>query len=277
MRRALKAALGGVLLAACGIEAVGSAPGARPEPENDAAPANDAPIGNVDGPEQADAATDGETLDAPNDAPLTFCQKLTMPATFCADFDDPSDASPGAGWETTFRDTDGSVTITDSTSTFASAPRALHVTSTQGANAGLRRSFVVTSSISVELDARFVAVLDSGVVGPLRVTPPTQIAAQDFYFYTQTFDSYFQQYDKYSNLALPTLAPNTWHHIALSMVASGGNWIVNASLDGVSGWANHTMDHPWTKPVTIDVDVGLILYTVQSDEAYVDNVVIRVQ
>jgi len=61
------------------------------------------------------------------------------------------------------------------------------------------------------------------------------------------------------------------------MTVSGGNWVVDASVDGVAGWTNHTMDHPWTKPVTIDVDVGLILYGLQADEGYVDNVVVRAQ
>lgn len=284
MRGRLLLGVAAMLFSACGLGVVGGGTDAGESPEAGA------DVGGTDvtppppPPPEADgsfeAATDGgadadAALDAPPDAPLTFCQTVSPPPTFCADFDGPA-AVPGTGWTTVL--TDAGATVALSSTYSVSAPRSLHVTSTQSATAGLEKSLTVTTSLTVDFEVRFTDVPEAGVVGPMRISPPAPFPGQDFYVYEHTFGLYFQEYgDDYSNTIGTPPSLNAWHHVSFAIQANGGGWTVTTAFDGTNTWTNHPVLHPWTKPVTVGVALGVVLYGLAVGETYVDNVVIRAQ
>lgn len=207
---------------------------------------------------------------------MTFCDTITPVPSFCADFDDPADTNPNAGWDVTpTLDAGASVTLSSTTST--SAPRSLRATSTQGKPANVTKMFPMTSQISVELDVRFTMLPTSGNVAPIRVTPPSY-PGMDVYYFASSGGSYFQEFgDDYSS-GLPAPALNVWHHLVITISTSGATSTITASMDGALGWNNHTLLHPWPTPTTAILHVGLAsLYMLNNGDVFVDNVVVRVQ
>jgi hypothetical protein len=264
---------------ACGLGVLGSATdgtaggdAASSEASADASASTDATP--ADGG-SLDATTDA--TDAAPDGPITFCTTVTPAPTFCADFDDPADASPSAGWTTTHVDAGSS--LASSTTVYTSAPRSLHATSPTGVVASVESTFTMLSTLSVEFDVRYASLPASGAgdVSPVLLTPPT-FPGFDVYYFAYANGSYFQEYgDDYSpGLAAPSL--NTWHHVKISITTNGTTSTIDASVDGTAGWTNHTLKHAWPTPTIASVRLGLAgLYQVASAEAFIDNVVVRVQ
>lgn len=260
---------------ACGLSVLGTR---ADEPETGDATSTDGSSldASSDVTSSLDALSgDADAADAPPDAPVTFCTKLTPMPTFCADFDDPADASPSAGWGNPSLDAGAS--LTSSVTVYASAPRSLHSTSTQGSSAVVEQKFPMTSRISVDFDVRFTALPATGDVSTIRLTPPV-FPGMDVYYFVYSTGSYFQEFgDDYSAaLAAPTL--DAWHHVAIAITTNGVTSTITASMDGAAGWTNHTLLHTWPTPTTALLQLGLAdLYLVNSSEVFIDNVVVRVQ
>jgi hypothetical protein len=135
----------------------------------------------------------------------------------------------------------------------------------------------MTSKVSVDFDVRFTSLPVTGDVSAIRLTPPAY-PGMDVYYFVHSTGSYFQEFgDDYSTaLVAPTL--DTWHHVAIAIATNGVTSTITASMDGAAGWTNHTLLHTWPTPTTAILQLGLAdLYMVNGSEAFVDNVVVRVQ
>jgi hypothetical protein len=269
-RKALLVALSAGLWA-CGLSAVGSkvddaGTGDAASSEASAAdvPSSDASVN--------DALVDAE---AAPDGPVTFCTTVSPPPTFCADFDDPAASGPSAGWENL--SLEAGTSVVSSTTVYSTAPRSLQATSTLGYSAVVEKQLPMTSRISVDFDVRYPTLPVTGVVSAIRLTPPIY-PGMDVYFFARTTNSYFQEYGDDYSAFLPAPSLDTWHHVAITITTTGLSSMIDASVDGIVGWKNHTLLHPWPSPTIATLQVGLAnLYAVTSGEAFVDNVVVRTQ
>ena len=225
----------------------------------------------------APEATAIADADAGN-GPATYCSTLVPAATFCADFDEPGNASPSAGWDTSSVDGGASVSVTVSTTTYESAPRSLHVTATGGGSGVVTKRFAMNSKIRVDLDVLFTAhVASPAAVAPLRLTPPVY-PGMDVYLFAASAGIYFQEYGNDFSTMLPSPTLNAWHHVIVSITTIGTTSTIDASFDGTAAWSGHTLADTWPAPTTATLDVGLPdLYQAADAEVFVDNVVVRVQ
>src|SRR5262249_54082843 len=131
--------------------------------------------------------------------------------------------------------------------------------------------------VSVDFDVWFASLSAAGDTAPIRLTPPA-FPGMDVYYFANPSGAYFQEYGDDYSAALATPALSTWHHISITIVTNGTTSTIDASIDGTAGWTGHTLKHPWPTPTTAIVEVGLAdLYGETNGEAYVDNVVVRVQ
>jgi hypothetical protein len=290
------------VLTACGIGVVGVATTDSPETGNDSgrdsttdtsvAEAAAFADGGIDAPNtivdaNADADEDAETnpdvdaggpvkdagTDADASGPDTFCKKLTPKADVCADFDEGPDVN--AGWDPEPLDAGASVSM--STTVFESGTRSLHAQSTQGKPAVLRKTLMVTTSLTVDYDVYYPALPASGDVSTVLASPPT-FPGFDVYFFVSNNTTYFQEYgDQYSSMlaAAPT---NTWQHVSLAFTLTSNATTATAKFGATTYWNNQQLSHTWPTPVQLTVEVGLAnLYQVTASEAYLDNIVIRAQ
>ena len=244
----------------------------------DAFPADAADVTDAAMPDTNVTDTATEDAGRPDAAPdaldsATFCATVMPPPTFCADFDEP-DASPGGGWNYTVSEAGASVTLSETT--FTSAPRSLHATSAQGGAGSVSLAFSMVNKISVDFDVFYTALPDSGDVSSVLLTGP-MFPGQDIYYFAHTTGSYFQEFgnDYSPGLSAPSL--NAWHHVSIAVATTGAKSTISASIDGTSGWTNHTLMQAWPASTTAILQIGLAsLYQVANyEEVFVDNVVVR--
>jgi hypothetical protein len=234
-------------------------------------------IATDEGTSSIDAGADAGQP-APNDAASvptvdaagkSFCASLTTPALFCDDFDTAPDAS--FGWD---RKT-GSPQRTTSQS--SSPPASLDALVATPSPALLEKDFKgVTTSISVELDVRYVTLPTGNPISPVVIAASSDQAGY-LYLYVQSDRSYMQvSNDEYSGWEQPPPTAGAWHHVSASVTFSGTATKFAGALDGKAyDWSTVPKTaHPWQTPTTVTVRVGANPYQV-TGEVFVDNVVVN--
>ncbi|MBX3229066.1 MAG: hypothetical protein KIT84_01910 [Labilithrix sp.] len=277
---------------ACGLSIVGASPDAIDAGEDDAAAASlpDAPAspdafdGDTAAPSVRDAEPDvrdagADVRDAEPDVrdatgPTTFCTGST--ATFCADFDDPADASVPAGWEPPALGLGASVLLVNAPPAHSS-PRSLRAVSTMGNPAIVRKNVVVNTSLTVDFWVRFDGLPSAGgsVVSPFRITPPDP-PGEDFFFFVSTQQSYFQEYGNIFEPRRGALTQNVWHHVVIKLTTTTSR--IDARVDGVTYLSNVELPYAWPRPTTATIELGAaLLYQTTSATVWIDDVVITAE
>jgi hypothetical protein len=280
-------------LGACGLATTGTGSSeASPDGDTTADATNDASVsadGATTGTDATDSATatdaittgdvdaalDGGGVDAADAG--NFCTTVTPAPTFCEDFDRPAATGPGDGWN--YEIVEAGSTVAWSTSTFKSAPRSLHASSTLGGAGSVSLAFSMVNKMVVDFDVLYESALPGaggGDISPILLTPPT-FPGFDVYFYAQYNASYFQEYGNTGvceGLGAPSLG--VWHHISIT-VNAGTTTTMDCTFDATTT-TNKTLPYAWALGTTARLQIGLAaLYQVSSSQSvYVDNVVVRV-
>lgn len=133
----------------------------------------------------------------------------------------------------------------------------------------------MTTTISVEFDVRFAVVpADGQAISPFMLTPPVY-PGFDLYWFVDANNSYFQEFgdDLSASGASPTA--NTWHKVTLSLTTNGTSSQIDAAVDGIAFWTNHTLKYPWPTGVFATLRVGAARTYAQSNHVFVENVIVK--
>lgn len=219
-------------------------------------------------------ATDDVAVDANDGGATRFCQSLSPPAAFCADFDDPVDILAGSGW-TTLVVPSGSTLAYESP--FLSPPRSLHATTSSGNEAFVSRDIAVTNKLVVQFDVRFGALpADGSPLSPIVLTPPNP-PGEDLFWFVDSNNSYFQEFSSINNSG-PAPMLDTWHRVVFDLTLnSASSTTITTTVDGAARWSNYALPFPWPTPTTATIRVGAARVYANGNNLYIDNVVVRTQ
>lgn len=209
---------------------------------------------------------DGGTGLVPTDSGLPDGLTTGCPpnATFCERFDQgvPQD------------DHYGSATVLGaSTTEFVSPPASLHVVARDN-EAGFQKTVTATSSLTVDLDAKFASLASGGgKVGPLFLVFDN---AQDVQLFADRNSCYWQRGSTNPDPLPPCQTDLTqWTHVKISVAWTGGanQAVVSASIGQALYWNQQTFT---LNSGQIKVRFGAAsIYEENSDvEVFIDNVVI---